>query len=206
MAAGRWRPSAPWLIQWSAAAALVLGAGVVGFISYGHAVAVVKWAGEHGAVAYLYPVTIDGLIYVSSMVMLDAARRRERAPGIARALLLLGIVATVGANLAAGIPYGTGLRAFVRLCVFGWPAPVVVLMYELLMVLIRRRAAAAAAEPAQLPNPTEPVGVPRARYGSAAADDSRNDAPMRQQRGRAPGRRRAPAPAAAASNGGAPRG
>jgi hypothetical protein len=46
------------------------------------------------------PLTVDGLIYASSMVMLDAARRKTPVPALARWLLALGITATLGANVA----------------------------------------------------------------------------------------------------------
>jgi hypothetical protein len=38
----------------------------------------------------LVPLTVDGLIYASSMVMLDSARRKVRVPLLARWLLALG--------------------------------------------------------------------------------------------------------------------
>ena len=47
---------------------------------------------------YLIPLTEDGLIYASSMVMLDSARRGDRVPALARLLLGLGIVATLTAT------------------------------------------------------------------------------------------------------------
>lgn len=181
MSGRRWRrPGAAALIKWSAAAALVAGVAVVAWISYLHAVDVIRWAGETGPIAYLYPVTIDGLIYVASMVMLDCARRDEPPPNLARAMLVLGIAATVLANFTAGYPYPGGFRGAVRLWAFCWPAPIVILMYELMMMLIRRRAAAS----------------------SASSASSTASGAMKQQR-RPIGRRRAPGPAAAASNGGA---
>jgi Protein of unknown function (DUF2637) len=188
----RWRrPGAAALIKWSSAAALVAGAGVVAWISYIHAVDVIRWAGETGAIAYLYPVTIDGLIYVASMVMLDCARRGESSPGLARTMLVLGIGATVLANFTAGYPYPRTFQGAVRLWAFCWPAPVVILMYELMMMLVRRRAAAS------------PASSTAASSAAAAAPDPADVPAMRQQRRPVGTRRRAPSPAAAASNGGA---
>ena len=46
--------------------------------------------------------TVDGLIYASSMVMLDSARRETPVPALARWLLSLGIAATLAANVAHG--------------------------------------------------------------------------------------------------------
>jgi hypothetical protein len=46
--------------------------------------------------------TVDGLIYASSMVMLDSARRNRPVPSLARWLLGLGIAATLAANALVG--------------------------------------------------------------------------------------------------------
>jgi hypothetical protein len=48
------------------------------------------------------PLTVDGLIYASSMVMLDCARRRVPVAVLARWLLGLGITATLAADVAHG--------------------------------------------------------------------------------------------------------
>ena len=52
------------------------------------------------------PLTVDGLIYASSMVMLDSARRKVQVPALARWLLGLGIAATLAANVAHGLGHG----------------------------------------------------------------------------------------------------
>ena len=78
------------------------------------------------------PLTVDGLIYASSMVMLDSARRKVPVPPLARWLLSLGIVATLAANVAHGL--GQGPSGAV---VAAWPAVALVGSYELLMVIIR---------------------------------------------------------------------
>jgi hypothetical protein len=80
----------------------------------------------------LIPLTVDGLIYASSMVMLDAARRGARVPALARWLLGLGIVATLATNIAHGLGQGV-----VGVAVGAWPAVALVGSYELLMVIIR---------------------------------------------------------------------
>ena len=53
---------------------------------------------------------VDGLIYASSMVMLDSARRKTPVPALARWLLGLGIAATLAANVAHGL--GAGLSMY----------------------------------------------------------------------------------------------
>ena len=78
------------------------------------------------------PLTVDGLIYASSMVMLDCARRKVPVPVLARWLLGLGIAATLAANVAHGLGHGVTGAA-----VAAWPAVALVGSYELLMMIIR---------------------------------------------------------------------
>jgi uncharacterized protein DUF2637 len=92
----------------------------------------VRAHGESGWTACLAPLTVDGLIYASSMVMLDSARRKAPVPGLAGWLLGLGIAATLAANVAHGL--GDGLTGA---AVAAWPAVALVGSYELLMTIIR---------------------------------------------------------------------
>jgi len=150
-------------IRWSTIAAVAAVAAVAGWVSYEHALAVVRAHGEGGAVAQVYPVTVDGLIYSASMVLLDAARRGARAPGLARWLLAAGIGATLAANVAAGLHFGP-----VGAVVAAWPALALVGSYETLMVIIR--AGAAPAVPG-VPDPYPGLnGHRQAAAGMFAAD------------------------------------
>jgi hypothetical protein len=94
-------------IRWSTALA-VLGVAVVAAIaSYQHAYDLVRAHGESGLTARMVPFTVDGLIYASSMVMLDSARRRVPVPALARWLLGVGIAATLAANVVHGLGGGS---------------------------------------------------------------------------------------------------
>jgi hypothetical protein len=111
----------------------VLGVAVVAAVaSYEHAYDLVRAHGETGWTARLIPLTVDGLIYASSMVMLDSARRKTPVPALARWLLGLGIAATLAANVAHGLGHGLTGAA-----VAAWPAVALVGSYELLMMVIR---------------------------------------------------------------------
>jgi hypothetical protein len=68
-------------IRWSTAAAVIGVAVVAAVVSYEHAYALVHAHGETGWTARLIPLTVDGLIWASSMVMLDSARRGAPRPG-----------------------------------------------------------------------------------------------------------------------------
>src|SRR5579863_3468757 len=119
-------------IRWSTAMA-VLGVAVVAAVaSYEHAYDLVRAHGEDGWTARMVPLTVDGLIYASSMVMLDSARRKTPVPALARWLLGLGIAATLAANVAHGLGHGV-----IGAAVAAWPAVALVGAYELLMKVIR---------------------------------------------------------------------
>jgi hypothetical protein len=120
------------VIRWTTAGAVVGVAAVAAVASYEHAYALVRVHGESGWTGRLVPLTVDGLIYASSMVMLDSARRKVPVPALARWLLGVGIAATLAANVAHGLdhgPFGAVVAA--------WPAVALVGSYELLMVIIR---------------------------------------------------------------------
>jgi hypothetical protein len=124
-------------IRLSTAAAVLAVAGIAAYVSYGHAYAVIRGHGQTGITARLEPATIDGLVYASSMMVLYAARHRVRVPSLARWLLVLGIAATLTANMAQGWSHG-----LVGAVVAAWPAVSLVGSYELLVWLIRTSGAA----------------------------------------------------------------
>ena len=72
------------IIRWSTAGAVVGVASVAAVASYEHAYALVRAHGEAGWTARLVPLTVDGLICASSMVMLDSARRKIPVHALAR--------------------------------------------------------------------------------------------------------------------------
>ena len=119
-------------IRYSTIGAVSVIALVAAFVSYRHALQVVTEHGESGTLAKAYPLTIDGLIFAASMVLLDAARRGDPAHWLARGALGLGITATVAANVAAGINSG-----MIGAIVAAWPALALVISYELLMLVLR---------------------------------------------------------------------
>jgi len=123
-------------IKLSTAGAVLAVAGIAAYISYWHAYAVVCEFGESGLTARMEPVTIDGLVYACSMVMLYSAWHRRPVPALARWLLALGIAATLAANMAQGLSHGAGGAV-----VAAWPAASLVGSYELLVWIIRTSAA-----------------------------------------------------------------
>jgi hypothetical protein len=131
-----------WVIRASTAATVVGIGGIAAVVSFRHALEVVRDNGESGVTAYLTPLTVDGLVFTASMVLLDAARRGDRAPMLARVALALGIAATVAVNVLHGLAHGP-----VGAVVGAWPAITLILVVELLMGMIRRGRQSAEAEP-----------------------------------------------------------
>jgi hypothetical protein len=120
------------LIRITTALAVLAVAGVAAIISYQHAYELVRSHEETGVTARLLPFTVDGVIWAASMVVLDASRRDRPVPRLAAWSLGVGIVATVGANLAHGLGHGA-----IGALASAWPALALVGSFELLMMLIR---------------------------------------------------------------------
>jgi hypothetical protein len=72
------------IIMWTTAGTVIGVAAVAAVVSYEHADALVRARGESGWTGRLIPLKVDGLIYASSMVMLDSARRDVQVPSLAR--------------------------------------------------------------------------------------------------------------------------
>lgn len=153
------------IIRWSTAGAVVGVAAVAAVASYEHAYDLVRAHGEAGWTAGLVPLSVDGLVYASSMVMLDSARRGMPIPALARWLLGLGIAATLAANVAHGLGHGP-----VGAAVAAWPAVALVGCYELLMMVIRSSRAVMGVPGSA--NTPDPLGEQAAEIfaGQLAAD------------------------------------
>jgi hypothetical protein len=131
-------------IKWSTIVAVVVVAAVAVSFSYQHALDVV---GQHSRQTWMnsaFPLTVDGLIYAGSMVLLNDARRGLKAHWLAYGALGLGIAATLLVNVTSGLAYGPAGAA-----VAAWPAVALILSYELLMIIVRRSAS----QPSDAPHP-----------------------------------------------------
>ncbi|TDC65796.1 DUF2637 domain-containing protein [Actinomadura sp. GC306] len=139
------------LIRITTALAVVAVAAVAAVISYRHAYELVHAHGETGRTARLVPFTVDGLIWAASMVILDASRRKQPAPPLAKWSLAVGIVATVGANVAHGASHGV-----IGAIVSAWPALALVGSFELLMTLTRSAASGDLVQDEKRTTPEQP--------------------------------------------------
>jgi hypothetical protein len=107
-------------------ASVLAVAAVAAVASYEHMRALATLAGE-GWRAWLLPVSVDGLAVAASMTMLVRRRAGDPAGTIPWAALLLGLGASLAANVAAADPTVVG-----RL-VAAWPPVALLLSYELLL-------------------------------------------------------------------------
>jgi hypothetical protein len=114
-----------WVRRVTTAAVLAV-AGVGAVASYEHMRALATLAGESWR-SWLLPISVDGLAVAASMTMLVRRRAGLAAGVLPWAALLLGLGASLAANVAAAEPTVVGRR------VAAWPPVGLLLSYERLM-------------------------------------------------------------------------
>lgn len=122
------------LITRSLACTLAAVAGFAAVVSYSHIYDLGIRHMYHGATAYLLPLSVDGLIVYSSLVLLYAAKQKVEVPSLGRFTLWLGILATVAANVAYGLPGG-----LIGATVSAWPAVAFICTVETGMQLAKSK-------------------------------------------------------------------
>jgi Protein of unknown function (DUF2637) len=110
--------------------AVTVVALVAAVASYDHQRSLAEIAGEDWR-AWLLPISVDGLVLVASCTMLVRRRVGHSGGVLAWAALLLGLTASLSANVAAAGPTLIG-----RL-VAAWPPVALLFSYELLMQQVR---------------------------------------------------------------------
>lgn len=105
-------------------------AGVAGAISYSHMAELARLHGEVGWRAHAFPVSVDSIEIVASLVLLAHRRARNRTGWLPWAALAAGTVASLAANVAVGASDPVG-----RL-VAGWPAVALLLAVKLISGLL----------------------------------------------------------------------
>jgi Protein of unknown function (DUF2637) len=115
------------------AAAVLLVAAIAAVVSFVHIEHLAVTHGQTTLAAYLLPVSVDGTVAASSLVMLRAARAGLGTPVLARTMLGLAVAATLAANVGYGLPYGaTGAL------LSGWPAVAFIGCAEMAIGMVRR--------------------------------------------------------------------
>lgn len=178
IAAPRISPAGRW-ISGTAAATVVALAGIAGAISYSH---MRQLAQDHGQArwhAHAFPLSVDGVEIVASLVLLAGRRAGRRSGWLPWAALAIGCAGSLAANVATAGP-GTVSRL-----IAGWPALALLLAVKLLSGMLDRdctdRPTAVPSRPASklrtpetgtMPRPAKPrrpgrPTSPMARQGAA---------------------------------------
>ena len=148
--------------------AVLAVAVVAGIVSFTHIEVLALTHGYSIGTARLLPVSVDGLILASSMALLTGA-----SPGLARVGLILGIVATLAANIAAGAHFG-----IVGAVVSAWPAVAFIVASEILLRMIRATrdlpSAGEAAGTVATVIPTAPATVPETVTDAVPGETAEN--------------------------------
>jgi hypothetical protein len=117
-------------IRRTTAVAVTVVAAVAAVVSFAHMHDLAVKAGE-GWRAWLLPLAVDGLIIAASMTMLVRRRQGQSGGMLAWCSLILGIAASLAANVAAAAPTWEGR------IVAAWPPIALLLAYELLLQQVR---------------------------------------------------------------------
>jgi hypothetical protein len=114
-------------------AALISGASVAVVAAIGSYSHTQRLAAGHGEtwLSYLLPLSVDGLLVVASLAMVRARRAGESPPGLAWFALVLGILVSLVANVAAAGP------DLVSKLVSAWPPLALAVAFELVVTLAR---------------------------------------------------------------------
>jgi hypothetical protein len=170
-----------------AAGATVAGlAGIAGAISYSHMHALAAAHGDAGWHAHAFPLSVDGVEIVASLVLLADRRTGRRSGWLPWAALTTGTTASLAANIATA---GSGI---VSRIIAGWPALALLIAVKLLSGILEHRPAG---DVPPLPSPAR-AGTPPAT-GPVPGPPART--PHRDRRPGRAGRPAAPATATRAA-------
>jgi hypothetical protein len=149
-------------IRWVRNGSAGIVAGIAGWASYWHQVHVAQLAGERDELAHVIPFSVDGVLVVASIAMVDARQQGRNPSWQTKVAFAVGIAASVGANVLSAQPtyLGRGVGA--------WPSIALLLVVEVLSSKgrIRREKAVAATieaavtQPSPAVAPTKPKGKP----------------------------------------------
>lgn len=134
-------------------------------LSYRHQYDMAASHGESALTAKMLPISIDGLLLVGTLAVLDAIRRQGRHTGAARVAVGLGVAMTMWANIVHGLGYG---REGVILS--GWPPVALMASIEVLARMLRPALAESAPVRREAPLPESapapaPIVLPESAPG-----------------------------------------
>ena len=136
---------------------------IAGTVSYLHMHVLVELHGQQGWVAALTPLSVDGMIVAASTTLLAESRSGGRGGFLPWALLVVGSVASLAANVAVAEPSATGR------VIAAWPSFALIASYELLMHQVRRAAETAVTGARSARSPGRPARAAAAGDGGLAS-------------------------------------
>ena len=151
--------------RWATGLAVLAVATIAAIVSYTHIQTLALSHGYTPGTASLLPFSVDGLIVASSLALANGARA-----WLARTGLVLGVLATVAANVAFGAHYG-----LVGEIISAWPAGAFLVSSEILLSMLRARPVADEAAQHVAPVNEVPQTANEADEAQAVADEDRAD-------------------------------
>jgi len=116
------------------AGATVVGlAGIAGAISYSHTRQLAQAHGDAGWHAHAFPLSVDGIEIVASLVLLADRRAGRRSGWLPWAALAFGTAASIAANIA------TADTGAISRIIAGWPALALLIAIKLLSGILEHR-------------------------------------------------------------------
>jgi Protein of unknown function (DUF2637) len=162
-------------IRWTTTGCVGLLALIAGTVSYLHMHTLVELHGQPGWVAALTPFSVDGMIVAASTTLLADSRSGGRGGFLPWALLVVGSVASLAANVGVAEPTAAGR------VIAAWPSFALIAAYELLMRQVRRSAAVGGTLQHGKPRPQ--ISRPEGRDEAGQYQGRRPSAPRRLSQG-----------------------
>ncbi|MGH3159576.1 MAG: DUF2637 domain-containing protein [Streptosporangiaceae bacterium] len=125
-------PGGQMWIQVATTASVIVLALIAAVVSYGHMHTLALRHGEGQWASALIPLSVDGMIVAASMALLLDSRLGRKGGRLPWALLIVGALASVTANVAVAEPTITGR------VIAAWPSFALTCSYELLMRQVRQ--------------------------------------------------------------------
>ncbi len=159
------------MISRAATATVAELAGIAGAIAYSHMRQLAAAHGDTGWHAHAFPLSVDGVEIVASLVLLSDRRAGRKSGWLPWATLTIGTAVSLAANIATA-DHGTMSRI-----IAGWPAVALLIAVKLLSGILEHRTATAsepistnAGGPDARPSP---LAVPNLPAGPADPSSSR---------------------------------
>src|SRR5262249_46147061 len=108
-------------------------AGIAGALSYSHMRQLAEAHGQSGWHAHAFPLSVDGVEIVASLVLLASRRTGRRSGWLPWAALIIGTPPSPAANVAPAQP------SAISRVIAGWPALALLIAVKLLSGMLEHR-------------------------------------------------------------------